>query len=160
MVRTVVFRLALAITVVVCWGMPSVAAAPAPGGANVAQVELSSPVVCPQNPPGTQPQFMDIPDLSVAVTTNGGPVWMSLTLSLTGQSTSELKFDPVIDGTPHAADRLMIHVYEEAVLVFTKLYPLPAGLHTFSGRVSCFEATNIDRGWLTVYELPPATKSK
>jgi len=114
-------------------------------------MDLSGTVICPANPPGGT-QWTDLL-LSVALTTAGGPAWLSVTLNVvTVQTANPMTFQAVVDGVPR--ESITTHLFNAGVLVFERLYPLAAGGHTFSGRVSCGQENSLTSGWLSVYELP------
>jgi hypothetical protein len=122
---------------------------------NVAQADLKQTFACPV-PPG---QYQDIADLNVTLETFGGPSMLTSMLNFRGAPTAAVDFFPVIDGQASNEGRLLQQIGDfsgqVALLPFTRVYALPAGVHTFGVRIACYQVL-VDRGWLTVYELPPA----
>jgi len=69
--------------------------------------------------------------------------------------------EPVIDGQQRSADRLSWQTGNDGfldIVAFQRVYPLPAGTHTFGVRLSGQNTLTLHRGWLTVYELPAVKK--
>lgn len=126
--------------------------------ANVAQVDRTSEWACP-SPTGTTGTFYDIPDLALALTTAGGPVLLLANFTFHGAvGASAYWLDPVIDSQQKSGDRMSWQTGNDTEIdnsAYQRLYPLPAGAHTFGLRMSCQNQITILRGWLTVYELPP-----
>jgi hypothetical protein len=126
--------------------------------ANVAQVDRVSPWVCPASPT-MPPIFTSIPDLSLALTTQGGPLLMMVmidTPTFWGGGEGIL-FEPVINGQQISGDRLSISRSNNSLwpFAFSRVYMLPAGTHSFSASLACLNnPANMGRAWVTVYELP------
>jgi hypothetical protein len=128
---------------------------------NVAQVDRTSNWACP-SPTGTTGDFFDIPDLALSLTTTGGPVLLLVNFSFHGAvGASAYWLDPVIDGQQKSQDRLFWQTGTDTEIdnaAYQRLYPLPAGPHTFGLRMSCQNQITLLRHWLTVYELPAVKK--
>jgi hypothetical protein len=131
---------------------------------NIGQVDvfgltLESGWVCP-SPTGTTGEFFDVPGLALSLTTSGGPVLFLVNFNHHGPGTSPgaaFWFEPLIDGVQKSADRLSWQTGTDSeidVFSYHRVYPLPAGPHTFAARMSCQSTVTVFRGWLTVYELP------
>jgi hypothetical protein len=125
--------------------------APPVGSANVAQVDVTTPWGCPTT-------FTNIP-LSLALTTDGGPVLVTFTINTpTSWPGGEgILFEPVIDGQPIPGDQLTVSNSNNWLwpFVFTRVYSLSAGTHTVGGRLACLtNAATMGRAWLYAYELP------
>jgi hypothetical protein len=154
--------LLIALTCVVCWGTVEAAAAPGTSAPNVGQVDHVGEWVCPAS--ATSPlTFTDIPDLSLALTTQGGPLLMMLTIDVpTFWAGGEgILFDPVIDGQQRSGDRLTVSRANtwSWPFSFSRVYFLAVGTQTFSGRLACLNnPAHLARAWLTVYELPAVKK--
>jgi hypothetical protein len=72
--------------------------------------------------------------------------------------TGNINMRPVIDGQSLIGDQLDRAVGDFSgqrdILPFTRLYRLPAGLHTFGIEMTCQAGISVFNGWMTVYELP------
>jgi hypothetical protein len=124
--------------------------------ANWAQVDRTETWVCP-TPTGTTGTFFDVPGLALSFSTRGGPVMLKIHFSWHGTAGTGVWLEPVIDGQQLGADRLSWQTGNDGfldIIAFERVYPLPAGSHTFGVRLSCQNTLTLLRGWLTVYELP------
>ena len=119
--------------------------------ANVAQVDVTAPWTCPTT-------FTNIP-VSLALTTEGGPILVTLTINppTFWGGGERILFEPVIDGQPIPGDQLTVSNSNNWLwpFVFTRVYSLSAGTHTVGGRLACLtNAATMGRAWLYAYELP------
>jgi flagellin-like protein len=134
-----------------------VRALPPRNQANVAQADVTQGFACPTG--GT---YQDIPDLNLTLQTSGGPVMLTSILNFRANPTAGIDFFPVIDGVASNAGRLQRFIGEFSgqvdVLPLSRVYAMPAGVHTFGVRVACQSQILVDRGWLTAYELPAPTR--
>ena len=131
---------------------------------NVAQVDLVDDWACPVSSSPTT-----IPDLRLSITTSGGPLMVGLNLNIHNPLTqieADALITPLIDGVPRTTDMLRFqipHGEDRAgfgVFAFSRVYPAPAGTHTVSWEAACLSQLTVQRGWLTVYELPPVVRTK
>jgi hypothetical protein len=125
------------------------------GSANFAQSEAgaSNSWHCPAEAGGGP--FVEVPDMAVSLTTDGGPVLMMAMLNVV--SNSELTIRPVIDGAanPEEAVGWLTESTVIDVLGLHRIYTLPAGVHTIGIEASCAPPDVFIRGRrLSVYELP------
>jgi hypothetical protein len=138
--------------------------APPGSPANVGQVDINidpefgSTWLCP---PGSgsmvKGPFTDVPGLALSLTTSGQPVLLMINITLHGTAGTGFWFDPVIDVVSQSNDRMAWQTGNDGfvdVFSFHRVYPLPAGTHTFGARMSCQNELLVYRAWLTVYELP------
>jgi hypothetical protein len=131
--------------------------APAQGSANVAQADLFVEQVWNCTPSPSASTFTDIPELSVSLSTRGGPVLVMLVLNANTPFNAPFRFVGVVDGVEQSQDALLVYPqghggYE--VLTSTRVYALTAGAHVFGVRAACMDFGQVVRGWITAYELP------
>jgi hypothetical protein len=112
-------------------------------------------------PPGGD--FHTIPGLALSLTTSGNPVQVTFTMNVRGGQSaaspgSNLRFRPVIDGTPMADDlqgwQLQNNVSMVDSVTYMRIFPLRAGPHTIAAEAACQGVTVVFRSWVSAYELP------
>jgi hypothetical protein len=137
----------------VLWGSCGVWAAPSPDTPNVAPVDLPQEFQCPSGG-----QTVEIPDLTLSLQTFGTPVLLMFILNFQASPNGNINMRPVIDGLAPIGDRLARAIGsfsgQRDILPFTRLYRLPAGLHTFGVEMNGQAGISVFNGWMTVYELP------
>jgi hypothetical protein len=146
----------ITIAVVACWIGLAWAGQPSPTPPNWGQVDFQGDWACPAMPSGT---YADIPNLSLNLTTSGGPLLVMANLNLANvTSQPQAAFlVPAIDGQALENDRLRIDVSSVTATAFERMYPVPTGTHTVGLRMTCpvpDSGLHVWRGWLSVYELP------
>jgi hypothetical protein len=122
------------------------------------QVDRTSPWTCP-TPSGTTGDWFTLPDFDASLTTTGGPVLLSLTLTVSGlQHGSAFWLSPVVDDQrqPQRMDWQTVGGVD--TITVQRVYPLPAGTYSFEVAMSCQFLVEVTRGWLTVYELPSSRR--
>jgi hypothetical protein len=135
------------------------AAGPGIPSANVAQ---STPFFNGQTYqcPTTSSTPTEVPGLGVSLTTNGGPVLVMLGFGIFGVgSASSMVMTPMVDGVLQGNETVPWTVPRDAeetedIISTQGLYPLPAGVHTFSAGVVCGGSITLFYARLIVYELP------
>lgn len=128
---------------------------------NVGQVDLVEdwrcPVTYPYNPnDGDQLIFTPFP-LSVSLTTTGGPVLLSLVLSVTGTYTTTL----ILTADQSASGTGLVWGYYQPQATVTRIMAVPAGTHTFGAMIACANGGDpawVTQAWLSVYELPSVAR--
>jgi hypothetical protein len=134
---------------------------PGPTPPNWGQTDLSD-WTCPQFYPNPTPQFVVLP-VSVALTTTGGPVLVSLGLNSfnTAGSGARLLVDLTVDGVPVGTAVDWNLMSGGGLDALTRIVPVTSGAHTFGVSIACNASGNvftIERAWLAAYELPAIPK--
>jgi hypothetical protein len=123
---------------------------------NWAQVDRTAAWICP-TPSGTTGGWFTIPEFPGSITTMGGPVRLSITLTWVGYDPrSAWWLSPVIDSQrqPERLDWQTCCGGEVDSVNFERIYQLSAGQHSFAVALRCQNTLEVLRGWLTLYELP------
>jgi hypothetical protein len=129
------------------------AAAPV-GSANVGQTDMAG-WPCPSEsfPP---PIFSDMP-IGVSLTTTGGPVLLTLSLTTdTGASSGDAFIRFSVDQQAVNAPALRWPPATQELISLARVVSVTAGVHTFGAQMACLTAGNAVTvtGWLSAYELP------
>jgi hypothetical protein len=134
----------------------------APSRPNWAQVDFQDGWLC-VGPTSGFSEFFEVPGSSLALTTLGNPVLVSLTVNMQQRPDFQISgagFQTVLVIDGQVQDPLLWQLRlggaeEAAVISSSRIHLFPAGAHTFRLHMSCKNPWELLNGWLNVYELAP-----
>jgi hypothetical protein len=116
------------------------------------------------DPTRTDDQLVEIPGLTLSITTMGLPVLIAVMLNVKGRG-DLVQWSLIIDGQPRNQDQMSEKLSDVSdtvigdALSYQRVVSLASGAHTIGVGMSCGGPNVlVYRSWLTAYELPAVKK--